>query len=54
MQKGESENTNLPLTDDRYTRVSLFKIAIDLITDLNVSTSGNQHILTIINHLTGW
>ena len=30
------------------------KIAIDLITDLNVSTSGNQHILTIIDHLTGW
>ena len=30
------------------------KIAIDLVTDLNVSTSGNQCILTIINHLTGW
>ena len=30
------------------------KIAIDLVTDLNVSTSGNQHILTIIDHLTGW
>ena len=30
------------------------EITIDLITDLNVSTSGNQHILTIINHLTGW
>ena len=29
------------------------KIAIDLITDLNVFTSGNQHALTIINHLTG-
>ena len=30
------------------------KIAIDLITDLNISTSGNKHILTIIDHLTGW
>ena len=30
------------------------KIAIDLIMDLNVSTSGNKLILTIINHLTGW
>ena len=29
----------------------LDKIAMDLITDLNVSTSGNQHILTIIDHL---
>ena len=30
------------------------KIAIDLVTDLNISTSANQHILTIIDHLTGW
>ena len=30
------------------------KIAINLITDLNVSMSGNQHILTIIDCLTGW
>ena len=30
------------------------KIAIDLISDLSVSISGNQHILTIIYHLTGW
>ena len=30
------------------------KKAIDLITDLNISTLGNQHILTIIDHLTGW
>ena len=29
------------------------KIAIDLVSDLNVSTSGNHHILTIIDHLTG-
>ena len=30
------------------------KIAIDLVSDLNVSTPGFQHILTIIDHLTGW
>ena len=30
------------------------KIAIDLVTDSKTSTSGNKHILTIINHLTGW
>ena len=29
------------------------KIAIDLVSDLNISTSGNQHILTIIDHLMG-
>ena len=30
------------------------KIVIDLVTDFETSTSGNKHILTIINHLTGW
>ena len=30
------------------------KIAIDLVTDCETSTSGNKHILTIIYHLTGW
>ena len=30
------------------------KIAIDLITECDMSTSGNKHILTIIDHLTGW
>ena len=30
------------------------KIAIDLVTDCEDSTSGNKHILTIIDHLTGW
>ena len=29
------------------------KIAIDLVSDLNISASGNQHILTIIDQLTG-
>ena len=30
------------------------KIAIDLVTDCKTSTSGNKHILTIIDHLTAW
>ena len=30
------------------------KIAIDLVSYLNVSVPGNQHILTTINHLTEW
>ena len=30
------------------------KVAIDLITECNTSTSGNKHILTIIDHLTEW
>ena len=30
------------------------KIAIDLVTDCETSTSGNKHLLTIIDHLTGW
>ena len=30
------------------------KIAIDLITECKTSTLGNKHILTIIDHLTGW
>ena len=30
------------------------KIAIKLVTECETSTSGNKHILTIIDHLTGW
>ena len=30
------------------------KMSIDSITDLKVSMSGNQHILTIIDHFTEW
>ena len=30
------------------------KITIDLVTECEMSTSGNKHILTIIDHLTGW
>ena len=30
------------------------KIAIDLVTECETSTSGIKHILTVIDHLTGW
>ena len=30
------------------------KIAIDLVTKTETSSSGNKHILTIIDHLTRW
>ena len=30
------------------------KIAIDLVTKCKTSSSGKKHILTIIDHLTGW
>ena len=30
------------------------KIAIDLVTECEPSTSGNKHILNIIDPLTGW
>ena len=30
------------------------KITIDFLTECKISTSGNKHILTIIDHLTGW
>ena len=33
---------------------SFDKIAIDLVRHLKVSKAGNQHNLTIIDHLTGW
>ena len=30
------------------------KITTDLVTEWETSTSGNKHILTIFDHLTGW
>ena len=46
--------TEIPTTDDRNTRQTFHKISIDLVTGCETSTSGNRHILTIIDHLTGW
>ena len=51
-EKASSQVYPLQITDipDR----PFNKIAIDLVSDLNVSVSRNQHILTIIDHLMGW
>ena len=52
LYKREKARTQLHLL--QMTDIPCEKIAIKLVTDLNVSTSGNQNILTIIDHLTGW
>ena len=44
---------NYPLQMMEIPNRSFDKIAVDLVTECKASTSGNKHILTIINHLTG-
>ena len=46
--------SNIPYRWQKFLTGHLRKIAIDLVTDCETSTSGNKHILTIIDHLTGW
>ena len=48
----KSKSSSLPSTDDRNSRMT--KIAIDLVTECETSSSGNKHILTIIDYLTEW
>ena len=50
-EKAKTQVYSLQMTDihDR----PFDKIVIDLVSDLNISASGYQHILTIIDHLTG-
>ena len=43
-----------PLQITEILERSFDKIAIDLVTECETSTSGSKHILTIIDHLTGW
>ena len=45
---------NYPLQMRKIPDRPFDKIAIDLVTECETSTSGNKHVLTIINHLTGW
>ena len=45
---------NYPLQMTEIPNRPFDKIAIDLITECETSTSGNRHTLTIIDHLTGW
>ena len=54
MPQGKSQGSILPPANDRDTGMTIEKIAIDLVTECDTSTSGNKHILTIIDHLTGW
>ena len=50
----ESQDSELPTSMIKIHNRPIDKIAIDLITECKTSTSGNKHILTIIEHLTGW
>ena len=43
-----------PLQMTKIPECPFDKIATDLVTECETSNSGNKHILTIINHLTGW
>ena len=53
--KGEKARTQVyPLQMTAMPDRPFYKIAIDLVSDLSFSTSENQHILTVIDHLTGW
>ena len=45
---------NYPLQVMEIPDRPFYKIAIGLVTECETSTSGNKHILTIIDHLTGW
>ena len=45
---------NYPLQMTEIPNRPFDKTAIDLITEYETSTLGNKHILTIIDHLTGW
>ena len=43
-----------PLQMTEIPGIPFNKIPIDLVTECETSSSGNKHILTIIDHLTGW
>ena len=50
----KAKNQNYPLQMTEIHDRPFDKIAIDLVTEWKTSTSGNKHILTIIDHLSGW
>ena len=53
--KGRKPKSNIyPLQMTEISDRPFDKIAIDLIMECDTSTSGNKHILTIMDHLTGW
>ena len=53
-QQGECKIQHYPLQMTEIPDRPFDKIAIDLVTECKTSTSGNKHILTIIDLLTGW
>ena len=53
-QREKAKVQHYPLQMMEITDKPFNKIAIDLVTECETSTSGNKHILTIIDHLTGW
>ena len=55
MPQRKSQNSeNYPLQMREIPNRPFDKIVIDLFTECETSTSGNKHILMIIDHLTGW
>ena len=51
-EKAKVQSDPLQMTD--ILEQPFDKITTDLVTECETSTSGNKHILTIIDHLTGW
>ena len=52
--KEKAKIQNFPLQMTEIPNRPFNKIIIDLVTECKTSTSRNKHILTIIDHLTGW
>ena len=53
-QQDKAKVQQYPLQMTEIPDTPFDKITIDLVTECKTSTSGNKHILTIIDHLTGW
>ena len=50
----KSKSSSYPLQMTEIPEHPIDKIAMDLVTECGTSSSGNKHILTILDHLTGW
>ena len=53
-QQEKAEVQSYPLQMTEILERPFDKIATDLVMECEMPTSGNKHILTIIDHLTGW
>ena len=54
MPQRKSQIQAFPLQMTEISDRPFNKITIDLVMECETSNSGNRHILTIIDHLTGW